>query len=155
MPVDGGFAEAADGVGEIDCVGLLEVLEGEDLLRGGGVCGEKVTAVDAGEQAAGDGRREETAVFLREDVVDGPFSDFAALIQEQDIIIAGLVGGLEGVRVERAVCGFVEVHGVLRIDAAGGYADAEGMGCGERQGLGGDLEGAVGLEEEADFAGEF
>jgi len=134
---------------------LLEILKDQDALLCVGACGEGMAAVDAWEQAAGDGRRQETAGFFDKNVVHGGFGDFAAVIQEQDIVKTRRVGGLEGMRVQRAAGGFVEVHGVVGVGTVGGYADAEGMGCGERQGLGGDLEGAVGLEEEADFAGEF
>ena len=109
--------------------------------------------MDAGYQTAGDRRRVETAVLLDKDIVVGGFGDFAALIQEQNIVKTRCVGGVESVRVELAVGGFVEVQRVLRVDAVGANADAQGTGDRVGQGLGGDLEAAVGVEQEADLAG--
>src|SRR5580658_6630085 len=86
FPGNDGGTKAADGVGEIDGVGLAEVFECEDLLVCVGVGFEDVAAVDAGEQPAFDGRREEAAGFLDEDVVDGGFGDFAAVVQEEDFV---------------------------------------------------------------------
>ena len=49
FPIDDGWAEAADGVAEIDGVGLAEVFDGQDLLMRVGVGFQDVAAVDAGE----------------------------------------------------------------------------------------------------------
>ena len=128
FPVDDGLAEAADGVAEVDGVGAAQVFDGEGGLMRVGVGFEDVAAVDAGEDAAIDGRREELAVFLDYKAVDGAFGDFAALIEEKDFVVTGLGCGVEGLRVERAMGGFVEVHGVLGIGEFGRDADAEGFG---------------------------
>jgi hypothetical protein len=143
--------KAADGVGEINGVGVAEIVFGEDGFLCVGVGGEDVAALDAREQSAVDRRREETTVFLNENVVDGAFGDFAALIQEEDVVVTGGDCGLEGLGVQRAVGGFVEVHGIFGIGALSGNADAEGFGGRGGDGLGGDLEGAVVVEEETDF----
>jgi len=153
LPVDDCGAQAADGVGEIDAVGVAEIVEAQDAFLRVGVGGEHMAAVDAGEQAAGGGRGEQAAVFLDEDVVDSGFSDFATVIQEQHIVVGGCASGLEGLRIERAMGGLVEVHGVGGVSALGGDADAERLEVRFGDGLGGDVEGAVGVEEEADFAG--
>jgi hypothetical protein len=146
--------KAADGVGEINGVGVAEIVFGEDGFLCVGVGGEDVAALDAREQTAVDRRREETTVFLNENVVDGAFGDFAALIQEEDVVVTGGDCGLEGFCVERAVGGFVEVRGVFGVGAVGGDADAEGFGCRGGDGLGGDLERAVMIQEETDFLGQ-
>jgi hypothetical protein len=118
-----------------------------------GIGFEDVAAVDAGEEAAVDGRGEEAAVFLDEDVVDGGFGDFVALIEKEDFVVAGLDCCLEGLRVEGAMGGFVEVHGVSRVGSFCGDADSEGLTGGGCDWLGRDLEGAVGVQEETDFVG--
>lgn len=128
MPVDFGRAEGADGVAEINGVGLAEVLFGEDGFPGLEVGGQDVAAVHAGKEAALDGWGEETAGFLDEDVVDGGLGDFAAVVQEEYVVVAGFNCGLEGLRVEGAMGGLVEVHGVAGVGALGGDADAEGVG---------------------------
>jgi hypothetical protein len=113
---------------------VAEIVEAQDAFLRVGVGGEHMAAMDAGEQAAGDGRGEQAAVFLDEDVVDGGFSDFAAVIQEQHIVVAGCASGLEGLRVDGAMGGLVEVHGVGGVGALGGDADAEGWRFGSGMG---------------------
>jgi hypothetical protein len=128
FPIDDGGTKAADGVAEIDGVCAAKVFEAQDAFFGAGVGGQDVAALDAGEQAAVDWRGEEAAVFLYEDIVDGAFSYFAALIEEENIVVTGCDCGLEGFSVERAVGGFVEVHGIFGVRALSGDADAEGLG---------------------------
>ena len=95
FPVDDGRAEAADCVAEIDCVGIAEVLEGEGLFFGVGICGEEAATMDAGKYATVDGWGEEAAIFLDEEVVDGGLCDFVAVIEEEDFVVAGFDCGLE------------------------------------------------------------
>ncbi len=128
LPIDDGRAEAADGVGEIDGVGVSEVVAGQDSLFGVRAVGQNMTAVNTGEQAAVYGRGEETAILLDEDVVDGAFGDFAAFVQKHRIVVACGGRGLRSFLVKRAMGGFVEVHRILRVDGMGADADAEGFG---------------------------
>ena len=86
-----------------------------------------MAALDPGENAAVDGRGYEAAVPLDEDVVDGGFCDFAAMIEEEDFVVAGMDGCLQGIGVERTVGGFVEVYGLLRVGSFCGDEDAEGV----------------------------
>jgi hypothetical protein len=128
LPVNDGRAKATDGVRKIDGVGLAKIFAGKDAFFGVGVGGEDVTAMDTGEQAAGYGRCEETAIFLHENVVDGALGDFAAFIQEEGIVVSGGGCGVEGFCIKRAGRGFVEVHRIVGIDGMGGEAHAEEFG---------------------------
>ena len=63
------MAEATDGVGEVEGGGGAQVGEGEDAFGGAGVGLEEMLAVDAGEQAAGDGRGIEFSGNFDEEIV--------------------------------------------------------------------------------------
>ena len=69
LRAEGDLAEAADGVGEEEGGGGAEVGEGEDALGGAGVGLEEMLAVDAGEQAAGEGRSIEFSGDFDEEIV--------------------------------------------------------------------------------------
>lgn len=118
-----------------------------------------MAALDAGQKSALDGRRDEQTIFLDEDVVDGAFGDFAAKVQEQDIVETRLDSGFEGFSVQRPVGCFVEVHGVLGVGAMGRKPDSRWLGvscvCGCWQEFTFDLEVTVVVDEKADFAGRF
>jgi hypothetical protein len=88
--MDESEAEATNGVRQIDLVGCVEIVEAEDLFYDVGLSFKHVAAMDAGEQAAVNGRSVEDAVLLNEDVVDGAFCDFIALIQEDHVVVSGL-----------------------------------------------------------------
>ena len=155
LPIDDGLTNATNGIAKVDGVGLAEVLDGEDLFFCFGVGGKDVTALDAGEQAAIDGRREEAAILFDKDVVNGAFGDLVVNIQKQDIVIACLGCGPVRLSVEKTLGGLVEVHGVARVGALGGDADAQGLGGGCGDGLIRDVQMALGVEEKTDFAGRF
>jgi len=124
--MDEGEAETTDGVRQIDLVGCAQIVEAEDFFYDVGLSFKDMTAMDAGEQAAGNGRRVEDAVLLDEDVVDCAFRDFIALIQEDHVIVSGLRCGLQRFSVEGAMRGFVKVHGIGRVGALTGNADLGG-----------------------------
>ena len=116
--------------------------------------------MDAGEQSALDGRREQAAVFLNEDVVDGAFGDFAAKVEKQHFVVARLGCGFEGFSVEGSVGGFVEEHGVAGDRCVGSAMRTRAslalqLSCGRRQEFAFDLKVAIVVEEKADFAGMF
>jgi hypothetical protein len=147
FPVDDGGAEAADGVGEIDGVGLAEIFWVEYSLDRGWPLLKKMKTVDSGEQAGFNWRRDEIAILFNEEVVDRSFGDLASLVEEEDIVKAGFDGGFELGGVEGAVGCFVEVHGVAGIGSLGCEADSQRLGavydCGGWQEFTFDLEIAV------------
>jgi len=145
-PVDLGWTKAANGVGEINGVGIAKVVEGEAALCCAGVCLKNELAMHAGDEAALDGRGEEPASALDEDVVVGSFGDFTAFVEEENFVVAGLRDRCKCFDVERAVGGLVEVHGIERVDALGRESDAERLGSGDFFGedLAGDLKFAIG-----------
>jgi hypothetical protein len=157
FPLNHRPAQAADGVRQIDCVGVVKVLDGEHALLCVRPYFQNVTALNAGQQAALDGRREQVPIFLNKNVVNSAFRDFVAEVEKQHVIKTSLGSSLESLSVEGPVRGFVKEHGVLRIGALGGDADPKWFSAGEDGAAGhefpGDVQSSVAIEEETDFAG--
>lgn len=113
FPVYGDTAQTADGISQIDGVGGLQVLHGEDALFDSGLRLEQVAAVDAGKQTTFDGRRKPSACLFNKYVADGAFGHLTVLIEEEHIAISGLGCGFERFIVKMPVGGFVEEHAVV------------------------------------------
>ncbi len=140
------LAEASERVAQPEGVGGLEVGEGEGALLEVGLGFEEVSAEDAGEDSRGEGWGEKLPCpagvggKFDEEIADGSFGEFAALVEEEDLIESVGAGSGELVVIEMAVGGFVAEEGV------GGVCTVGAQGYGEvlrgRRGLSG-LAGSI------------
>jgi hypothetical protein len=103
----GDLAETADGVAEVDGLGVREVGKGEGLLAGGGVSSKDVCAEDARQDAGGERRGEKLSVEADEEGADGAFGELAALVEEENLVEAYGAGLGEFGVVELALGGLV------------------------------------------------
>ena len=79
-----------------------------------------------GQQAAGDGRGDELTIQFENEIADGEFGQFAALVPEQHIVEAGIL--FQGVFVDCAAGGFVEQENVVGVERSFWRVELSGRG---------------------------
>ena len=109
-------------------IGGEDIGNRERLFLDSGLRCEQMTAVDAGQEAAGDWWGQKAAVFLDHHVLDGALGDFAAFVEEESIVETGGAGLLVDAVIERPVCSFVAKEAVGGIGWCGWDEERDGMG---------------------------
>jgi hypothetical protein len=83
---EGGSAHAANGIGEPDFIGGVQVLSGEVGFDDLWVRREQMSTVDAGKQASRNGRRAPLCAVAKEYIVDGGLGDVPVFIDEDNVV---------------------------------------------------------------------